>query len=181
MNKANIIDMLKPSAHSTTLCEIRGSKFTKFDLKIQSVMADMTVSKSIKALIDLMYTNALRVSEVLQLETSNIYSSNSVVIKGCKGSNSKLAHLSYIVGYFDLFNKQYNVKIFPYDRYFVYRQFKKIGLEFQSKISEYNQVTHCLRTMQIKKIDEFAKNDELTQQIAGHKKMKNTLYYVNKK
>lgn len=169
-----------PSAQNTTLCAQTIPQFNAIDSKIITCMSLTSLSDLDKIVIDLLYTNGLRISEVLQIHSNNIDARGNVFIKGLKGSNDRLAQVTYMRTQL-LSLRSAGCHLFEYSsRFYYYRLFKKLGLYITYGKNENNAVTHSLRHAYIYSVQSLANNINSTASIVGHKNSKSTVHYYSK-
>ena len=170
----------KPSAQNTTLCAQVNDQMTAIEAKVSAIMTSSFCSSLDKVLIDLLYTNGLRISEVLQLKSSDIDARGNVFVKGLKGSNDRLCQCTYMKSEL-LYLRSTNSHLFSYtNRFYYYRLFKKLGLYIVYDSNENKAVTHSLRHSYIYSLQNITNNIESTAQIVGHKNSKSTTHYYSK-
>lgn len=169
-----------PSAQNTTLCADVNGQFNAIDSKVSACMSLTSLSDFDKIVIDLLFTNGLRISEVLQIHSSNIDARGNVFIKGLKGSNDRLAQVTYMRQQL-LSLRSAGCRLFEYNsRFYYYRLFKKLGLYISYGHNENRAVTHSLRHAYIYSVQSLANNIDSTALIVGHKNSKSTNHYYSK-
>lgn len=132
-------------------------------------------------LLHILLHSGCRVSEVLRIRSSDIDMFYNVYIRSSKGSNNRIvkvpepSFVSFrtIVQAGDLFS--------CYSRFYVYRYLKASGLYLTFKNSTNKFVTHAPRLAYIKSIETLSHDLEASRVAVGHKNVKNTIRYVNKK
>jgi integrase len=171
----------KPIAQITNLCDVREPvKYDVISVAI-TVMQDRRIHEQIRLLIDLMYTNALRISEALQLTSSDIISANTIVVNSKKHGNKRIGYCTYNSDVLQKYRGMSNVKLFNFDRYFAYRMFRRFGIVISSSDEVNSLVTHSLRVAIAKELQSAESDIQLTASQLGHKNTKNTQIYVNNK
>lgn len=125
----------------------------------------------------LQLAGALRISEVLNIAPSDISPAAHVLVHSQKGSDSKLVFDSSVSSYL---LKCRALSVYPfsfYNRFYVYRQYKKHGIVFKSYLSSHYSVTHSLRHVAVlaARISNFSDNN--IKRLTGHKNQKNIEYY----
>lgn len=180
-NNKTVKPVSNRSAPCTTLC----GTGNKVDSQINSIVTDLLAGNRIclqfKALISLMYFNALRISEALQITCYDIDTLGRIYIRGAKSSHNKLVTCPYYTSYF-IDCKSNNINPFEmYNRFFVYREFRKIGLIMQFDNCERSAVTHSLRFASIGNIQNEILTEEEKSRYVGHKSEKTTKHYEEKK
>lgn len=129
------------------------------------------------AVIELMFMWGLRVSEVLQVNTSDISKSGNIRIKALKGSNFRVVRSSL----YSSFWLDSDATILPlnavYSRFYFYRLFKRVGLYGHFGNNCNNSVTHYFRHLRGLDVQDTFNDWDLTANALGHKSSKSTLYY----
>jgi integrase len=129
-------------------------------------------------LIKLLQLYGLRISEVLALSPSDIISKNTIIIKGLKHSKDRIINVSFAD---DFFLKCKNNSVYPFagwSRFFVYREFKKLGIIYKSELSSKYSITHAYRHLVIKELSDNNINLQSMADFIGHKNEKNTKKYT---
>jgi len=172
--------VIKLPAPYSTLCE----SGNKIDNQMASIIADLLSGSRIclqmKALISLMYFNALRITEALQVSCYDIDTLGRIYIKGAKKSHNKLVTCPYYTSYFIDCKTSGRNPFDNYNRFFVYREFRKIGLVMQFKDYQRCAVTHSLRFASIGNIHSDMLSYEEIARFVGHKHQKTTIHYGKK-
>ena len=176
-----INSVLNPIAQTTKLCSAHTQLLIGNDSNIIRIMKDPAVYIQDRALIELLYIGGLRISEALNIKCNHITKDGRVMIIGSKGSNNKIIT--------PMINQQYfiNCSIFnisPFygkNRFYYYRLFKEKGLYIFRKTAENNSVTHSFRYNLVSDLRNSGIDIVDIRATVGHKNIKNTLLYVNKK
>ena len=169
--------VLTPSAHSTTLCK----QNTNANAAVKALLATLSLIKKdnlkLYYIAHLQLIAALRISEVLRIAPGHISSTGHIYIKGLKGSNDKVIYAGDAVNYM-LFCKTNNISPFAsYSRYFVYRQYARYNISFNSIYSSRTSVTHAIRHIAASSFNSDSVKDNRKQTLLGHKNPKNTGLY----
>lgn len=126
----------------------------------------------------LQYVFGLRVSEALSINAKDISSRGTVVVHGAKGSFDKVLDLPEFYHFFQTC-KARNINPFQvYSRWFVYRTYIKLGINYGINYGSLNAVTHQFRYMKARDTMETSQDLALTQRTMGHKNVKSTKHYV---
>jgi len=146
----------------------------RIDTCIESLLAR---SKQLHAVAYLLHVSGCRVSEILGIRSFDVSNSGMIKIRGAKGSSDRLINAG-LVKSFLLGCKSNSVHPFAnLNRFYVYREFKKVGLQYQFIGSSKNSVTHIFRhasNLNAKSLD----TDILVRsQHLGHKSTKSTQHY----
>ena len=124
----------------------------------------------------LMY-NGCRISEILSIRASDITVIGTVNIRAKKGSENRIIHFASATEFLKSCRLN-NIKPFElYDRFYVYRQFKKYGISIHTGNSSKNSVTHSFRHLYINSARKENIQAETIQKSVGHKNKANTEKY----
>jgi integrase len=175
------INMLpKRIAHYPTLCGVAGAVTNAFDTKVIALIKGNKLNSIDTLLIDLLYTNGCRISEILAIRTTDIRNDGTVFIHGLKGSSDRIIHSTYNS---EILIAMRNSNICIYQdvsRYYYYRLFKKLGLYFAFSDDSKNTVTHSFRHNYITKLQLEYKDIDFTRTQVGQKSQNSTLHYIKK-
>ena len=126
-----------------------------------------------------MKSYGLRISEVLHIQYTAISNNGTIIIKSLKGSNDRIINLPELKEYL-LHCKQYGNNPFDlYNRWYCYREFKKLGIYYISGKSSKNSITHAFRHMIVADLKEQGLDNVAIAKYMGHKNHKNIDYYGN--
>jgi len=170
-----------PSAQSSRPCA-QGSPDAMSGFDVEAFLSNASFLSVIeKAVIELMAVNGLRISEVLNINQSDISKSGNIRIRSLKGSSFRVVQsmlfkefwLSGAAGLLPLSS--------VYSRFYFYRLFRKYGLYATFGTNNHSSVTHYFRHLKGLDIQESFNDWELTASVLGHKNINSTLYYGKKK
>ena len=149
---------------------------------ISSIIAvDNSSPVFLKAIIELMFLNGLRISEVLSIKGCDISRTGHIRVKLSKTTGYRMC-VSSIYRSFWLRFIGSNYYIFAdYSRFFFYREFKKLGLTMQFNNSVYNAVTHSFRHLLFSSAYSGTHDIATLQNFVNHKHVKSSLHYATKK
>lgn len=183
-NKYNAYDRINTVVSSTA------QTFRKFadnseiieemNAKVEEILSGNTVPETLKRFIYLQSISGARVSEILNIQYSDIITSTIIRIKGLKHSNDRLIHIDR---YSECFSFCKRNMIHPFgtlNRYYIYREYKKIGFIVSFLDSNKKAVTHSFRYKYIKNLKENNVDISLIQKEIGHKSQKTTENYEQK-
>ena len=129
----------------------------------------------------LQFSSSCRISEILQIKYSEISKSGHVKISGLKNSYDKIIFHSETVTYL-LRCRSNSVDPFSeFNRFFVYRCYKKAGISFRFPGNCVNSVTHSFRHVNSALLKAESVATETIQKHIGHKSSKSTKYYTHEK
>jgi len=141
-----------PAAQSPGLCDINTPAMSELEVNYTNFLMYADVAEPVKAVASLLAQEGLRVSEVLNLHSSDVLTGLKVRIKGLKGSGNRIVQPVLYRSFWEGFRKS-NYQIGEvYDRFYLYRVFKKYGLYFKPKNSSKYAVTHAFRYDYINKL-----------------------------
>lgn len=166
-----------PAAQSVTLLQ-RPSDPLKDYSTIESKL-DHIKKQDLKLwyLIQFMIASACRISEVLSIIPSRITRTGHVKLIASKGSTNRIVFAGLAAEYM-IKSKANNASPFEgWSRFYVYRQFKKYGIQSQYHGRKNKSVTHSIRhTVALANAKEAFEISD-TQLQLGHKSTKSTKYY----
>lgn len=177
LDKPRIKSVSTPSAPTTTLCDLgkdlearvtavlaAGDKLKQWDVKLYFIYV-------------LQLEHSLRISEVINIFPSDIDSLGNVKIKGLKNSSSRIISSSVVRPYL-LYCRVSGVFPFSeYNRFYVYRQYKKAGVVWQSGGESKSAVTHALRHIAAATARKENFDASLITQKLGHVSSKTQIHY----
>ncbi len=183
-NKYNAFDrintVVRPTAQTETKFADNLEIIEEMNAKVEEVLSGNSVPETLKKFIYLQSISGARVSELLNIQYSDIITSTILRIKGLKHSEDRLIHIDKYSDYFD-FCKRNRIRPFgTLNRYFIYREYKKIGFIISFLDSNKKAVTHSFRYKYIKKLKENNVEISLIQKEIGHKTQKTTENYEQK-
>jgi site-specific recombinase XerD len=135
--------------------------------------------------VDLIYRlqnlYGLRISEVLGVKTVHLIGANKILIKGLKGSGDRIIIIDFMSELRGLYCHYNGFVFFGINRFFVYREYKKIGIGLQFENSKNAAVTHAPRHLFIRELKSGGVSTEALQGQLQHKSIKSTKHYEGKK
>lgn len=145
--------------------------------KVEEVMSNNAVPIQLRRFIYLQSISGTRVSELLNISYLDIISPTILRIKGLKHSSDRLLHIDRYCDYFG-FCKLNQIQPFAsLDRFYIYREYKKLGFVVSFLDSNKKAVTHSFRYRYIKKLKDNDVDISLIQKEIGHKTQKTTERY----
>lgn len=178
--KGRIKSVLKPSALTNTLHRVSKDPGERSETLLHSISMIRNQDEILWAICILLSSGVMRVNEVLRIRVYDISVSGHIKIKGSKGSNDKVIHCGETSEYMA---RCKNKGVDPFQgitRHYVYRELKKRGVSYQSKLSSKNSVTHSFRHAAIESMRKVGIQDEEIKNISGHKRTENVGRYGNK-
>lgn len=172
---------LIPAAHSVELCSL-----CKEDERIINATRLLIGEKSDlglidKAVIEVLFLNGLRISEVLSVNSNDIMTNGLIRIKGLKGSSDRYVHTQFYSHFWINSVKKGFILNDVRSRYYYHRLFIAKGLYYKATKEEKRIVTHVYRHLYVRilKSNNISLND--LRSIIGHKSITSTLHYESKK
>lgn len=171
---------LTPSAQDVTSC-VPASAREKVLTNVATAISLMKrQNPALYVVLDLQLHHALRISEVLGIKLHDISPRGFIKIKGLKGSYDRIVIPVHSI---DLVKKYRQIGKNPFidlDRYYVYREYKKLGIQVYLKENKKYAVTHLFRYLNTNHLfNEFGEGSEI-QTYIGHKSPSMTRRYGNK-
>lgn len=174
-----ICSVSTPSVQIPVLYSVDNQPKSDITNVVESLLANPNISDTTKLMIDLMYTNGLRVSELLRIRGTDILHNGSYVIHASKGSSDRIGHvstqkvlfLSHLGSPYPIFD--------GYSRQSVYNIFRKHGISSATFGNTNRSVTHLLRHNYIESVMAASGSLQCTQSAVGHKSTRSTLHYID--
>lgn len=183
-NKYNAYDRFNSVIGSTAQTETKFADnleiIEEMNAKVEEILSGNTVPETLKRFIYLQSISGARVSEILNIQYSDIITSTIVRIKGLKHSNDRLLHIDRYSEYFSFCKRNMIHPFGSLNRYYIYREYKKIGFIVSFLDSNKKAVTHSFRYKYIKKLKDNNVELSLIQKEIGHKSQKTTENYEQK-
>lgn len=175
-----IKSVTKPSAQYATLCD-QGSPDVVPSFDIATFLKEHSELKHVeKAVIELMFLYGLRISEVLQINQSDISKGGNIRIKALKGSSFRIVQSLMFKEFWISESRPLLPLSSVYSRYYFYRLFRKYGLYSTFGVNQKASVTHYFRHLRGLEVQSAFEDWELTASSLGHKSTKSTVYYGQK-
>lgn len=181
MSKIRIKSVLKPSAQTAKLCDTDTHNEQVFYQVLALVDHSSFLPDYLKALIELQFFNGIRITSCLSLSYSDIDMFGNIYVTQGKGSENKICSVLNSKGFFINCRKR---KVSPFEgisRFHVYREYKKLGISYQSKGNKNKSITHAFRHFYIENNRNNQIDDTDIQKFTGHKSLKSLKHYGNKK
>ena len=167
-----------PGAQTAKLCDMGTTADGLEHLFISTIAKVRSTNASLALVIWLMYASGLRVSEILKIRGKDISRSYNILIKGSKNSSDRLVS-GVLFAYFLESYIGKNILVFDqFDRFYVYRELKKLGLSYKFAGNEKNSVTHLGRHVFALQGKEIADESMTVGKMLGHKGTNSEKYYT---
>lgn len=169
-----------PSAQSATLCD-QGSPDVVPSFDVATFLNEHSELQHVeKAVIELMFLYGLRISEVLQINHSDISKGGNIRIKALKGSSFRIVQSLMFKDFWISESQPLLPLSSVYSRYYFYRLFRKYGLYSTFGVNQKASVTHYFRHLRGLEVQSAFEDWELTASSLGHKSIKSTVFYGQK-
>ena len=169
-NKYNAYDrintVVRPTAQIETKFADNSEIIEEMNAKVEEVLLGNTVTETLKRFIYLQSISGARVSEILNIQYSDIITSTIIRLKGLKHSNDRLIHIDRYSEYFSFCKRNMIQPFGSLNRYYIYREYKKLGFIVSFLDSNKKAVTHSFRYKYIKKLKENNVDISLIQQLS---------------
>jgi site-specific recombinase XerD len=177
LNKAVSI----PPAQNDTLCQTgtEASALAKDVIdRVEHLRAfDLTTHIFAKTML----LGGLRVSEMLAVSPRDIDELGRIRIKSLKGGLPRLVDTGANADQFKVWRNCGYIPWGTWTRFFVYRQFKKYGIQMEVAGNEKKSVTHALRHVSAQVSATVDSDLQATKSHLGHKSISNTEIYAKSK
>lgn len=179
--KSRVNSAITLGAQTATLLQPDNPDILPMIERANELLLSETLPRVLLAVVELQLFYGLRISECLNITTSDISNTGHIRIRGAKGSNDRI-----VIPYrFASFWQNEAKAILPigniYSRFWFYRQYKNLGLYAIFGNSKVNSVTHLFRHLNILSLKDNFNETGLTRNFIGHKSINSTLHYERKK
>lgn len=172
--------VVSPTAPTSSLFADNSELINEMSAKVEEVLLKNTVPNTLKMFIYLQSISGARVSEILNVKYTDIISPTILRIKGLKHSNDRLIHIDRYSEYFSFCKRNMIHPFSTLNRFYIYREYKKIGFVVSFLDSNKKAVTHSFRYKYIKNLKDNNVEISLIQKEIGHKTQKTTENYEQK-
>lgn len=153
-----------------------------FKMKIEHfIYNEKTYSDNVKLVIWLLFNTGARISEILQLKSSDITKEWFVKIHGLKGSENRVVKVPRPPFPYNI-KRQYDYYLFnELSRFYIYRVCNKFNMKIKvSGIKNYS-VTHSFRHYYATQLLNFQDEFNTAGKSLGHKSNRSIIYYDKEK
>lgn len=172
---------LTSTAQNTIPCDHDFGSEKQLESFISKVVECTWLSAIDKGIMLLCLTEGLRISEVLSILADDWRAGQKVFIRGKKGSFDRVVSVRYFFTELRSFTFNYGCLQAAGNRFYFYREFKKLGIIFQSSNSSKASVTHAGRHLLADNLFQHGNDIELSKRTLGHKSVNSTKHYVEVK
>ena len=170
-----------PSAQITKLCNVPTSLNVSELTESLDRIDKLNENAHLKLGLRLMIMYGLRVSEMLGIRYHDVMRNGSVLVRGLKGSSDRVCYDSYMMKEWLYIASSGSCDLSLFNRFYVYRLLKKMGLYGRYGNNANNSVTHNSRHVKGLEMKNSGVAIEVIQHEMGHKSIKSTGYYVTDK
>lgn len=166
-----------PFAQTKPLCG-PGSKIGQLMKTVQAQLETMRKKNpTLWAIAELQFMYGLRISEVLDIRGTDIIKPNQVLIKGKKGSQNRIVNLGESKDYYLRYADRPRLIFDCISRFYVYREYKKLGISHKFSARSKESVTHLFRHLVVKNFKNYNISTNDSKNFIGHKAKASTEVY----
>ena len=181
MKKFDINSVSTPTLQSAILLKLQENPTDTLSITVNSILTNKYIPQVERVMIELIYRNGLRVSELLRIKGTDIMSNGSFIIRASKFSSNRIGFVINNADYLQNFRSFPGYVFSDYNRHFVYYLFKRLGIGAQIIGNRNKAVTHVLRHQAIENLQRATEDSAATAQAIGHRSKKSTEHYLNHK
>ena len=179
--KRRVKSVIKPPAQTTTSCYPGKQDYVYINSLLSKIDKLKMLDLKLYYIAQIQFEQGLRISEVLNLRVYDLMPSGHFYIKSAKGSNNRVYFVASVANYFITCKKNGVDPFANYNRFFVYRQYKKLGIDFYNSKTCKHSVTHAFRHIIANEIYKNVDDTETVSDFLRHKNKENYKYYVDNK
>lgn len=168
---------MSPGAQSPKLLQAQGSRLPVPSISEYQFELIRKKSQRLYYLIEFMLASGCRISEALAVNPIDINSLGMVKLKAKKGSKSRIVHPGKSIQFLLECRQKGEYPWSHFSRYFVYRNFKAVGINFKFNDNTNSSVTHAIRHIVAQSNKNAGFEIESTQYQLGHKSINSTKHY----
>lgn len=181
MKKFDINSVSTPILQSGILLKVHYNKADTLSITVNSILSNKLIPQVERVMIELIYRNGLRVSELLRIKGTDIMPNGSFIIRASKFSQNRIGFVVDNAEWLQSFRSYPSFIFADYNRHFVYYLFKRRGISSQIIGNQNKAVTHVLRHQAIENLQRATNDSAVTAQAIGHRSKKSTEHYLNHK
>jgi integrase len=147
-------------------------------LRVKALVKEYTNNwDAIGYLVSLQHQHGLRISEVLNISPNDITRQGNIIIRTLKKGENRIVTPIIGLAYF-IDCKRYNIYPFQdFDRFMIYRIYKKAGIVYKGKGNSKNSVTHAFRHLNTLSLKNDNIDKDIIKKSLGHKSEKTQSEY----
>lgn len=168
---------MRPDAQTIRLCQAPESQGLAGSIPMTTIEKMKRENIRLYYLYEFMIATACRITEALNLTNSDVTMTGHVRLKGSKGSKDRTIHGGMASTY--LIKRSINRQQLwqDWNRFYVYREFKKYGISQIIGLNKKASVTHLPRHIVSSQIKKAGMSQKESIQALGHKTTKANDYY----
>lgn len=175
--KSRVKPGLTPDAQNTIQYSHRND-WVKIQNQVEAVQQRLFNShRKLYYLIEIMMSGGLRVTEALSIRPYDITMTGLVKIRSLKKGNEKIISPGNAKEYLLTCKRKSIYPFDGFDRFYIYREFKKIGMPTIPTGFGKNAVTHIFRHLQVASLKEISEDKTVIKRYLGHKSIKSQENY----
>lgn len=180
LNRArrSINSISTPSAQIANLCDVGTIAESLEAIFVTTIAKVRSYDQSLALVIWLMYASGLRISEILKIKGTDISRSYNILVRGSKKSNDRLVNGVLFEEFLKAYIGKSTLVFSQFDRFYIYRELKKLGLCYKFAGNEKSSVTHLGRHVFALQGKEIADESMTVGKMLGHKGMSSEKYYT---
>ena len=168
-----------PTAQTNKLCEVQDDQLQLLEAVYSKRLPLLNSDRILWYIIELMLNGALRVSEVLDIDARDITMTGHVIIHGKKGSLDRIVTTHDSAEYLRKCKVNCVQPFMDWNRFAVYRAFKKHGIYLQLSGNKHMSVTHSIRQIVSRSMQTEGVSDNMRRKLLGHKSFNSLKHYSN--
>ena len=166
-----------PSAQTTTQCNVPGHQESAASMITQARHDLKLYDSKIYLILCIQLAGGLRISEVLNIRPNDIDGLGNIRINASKGGNSRIVTCLESAEYLLWCRKNSVYPFADYNRFYIYRIYKKYNLMVQPVNSSRKAVTHAIRHIQATAARTANFDNSLISNKLGHKNPNTQKHY----
>ena len=170
-----------PILQSEILLKLQDTPADTLSVTVNSILSNQRIPQVERVMIELIYRNGLRVSELLRIKGTDIMLNGSFIIRASKFSQNRIGFVVDNARWLQSYRSYPGFIFADYNRHFVYYLFKRHGISAQIIGNQNKAVTHVLRHQAIENLQRATNDSAATAQAIGHRSKKSTEHYLNHK
>lgn len=179
--KNEVEAVIAPPAQSPELLHHR-NHLEEFEFRVMLFLNNnITYGTHVKLVIWILFNTGCRISEVLDLKSTDISEDWFVKIRGSKGSNNRIIKIQPPPFWIN-FNRQTPYYLFQeFSRFYIYRVCRANNLILKVEGMKHYSVTHSFRHYYATQLLRFQDEENSAGKELGHKSNRSILHYAKEK
>jgi len=169
---------LNPGAHNTIPCRFRNVHQAIIDKALYLASSKSPWPIPLRTICDLQLQYGLRISEVLNITPYDLLTLGRIRIRSQKRGKDRIINYSDINNYLNFCRESSVYPFRDFNRFFVYREYKKQGLCIFHSKGKKSSITHSFRHIIAQLLDMEIENKEQISEFLGHKSLKSLESYI---